>query len=253
MVRRAALLLGPALAACGGAASPMPAVPVVEAQAPPAGEPGCVEDAPYQPQPAYSGRSPDLPALPALPSWPVKVGDAYTVRGATHHLRSRFHHDDVEGKTISIVGYVVRTNYDAAPVCAVHRTGVGDPSSCRAPVPMFAIADEKGETGTAIDVMGWASNFAQIFTLIDAIDKAPKGREAKVRLRDELWGDELPNPLPNVGAKVKVTGKYAITFTRATGGVASNPRYGILTAGRIEYLEPPAKRAALPGMRLKKR
>ena len=61
----------------------------------------------------------------------------------------------------------------------------------------------------------------------------------------------LPNPLPNLNAKVKVTGTYGFTSTKATGGAASNPKYGIMTVEKIEYLEPPADKVYLPGMKKK--
>ena len=99
--------------------------------------------------------------------------------------------------------------------------------------------------------MGWASNPAQVFSLIEALDKAPKDKENEVKLADEFWGADLPNPIPNVGAKVKVTGNYAITFTKATSGAAANPKYGIMTAEKIEYVEPATERAYLPGMKKK--
>lgn len=209
------------------------------------------EEKPYTPRAAVSGAKPSLPAVPTLPTKNKKQGDAYTVWGVTHDLRSRVHAEEVNGKKLSIVGYIVKTNYDAAPPCAVHKTGKADPVDCHAPVPTFSIADEKGETKDMIDVMGWASNFAQMFTLIEGIDKAAKGKEAEVKLADEFWGQELPNPLPNVGAKVKVTGTYSMTFTKATGGAAVNPKYGIMTVEKIEYLEPPTEKAYLPGMKRK--
>lgn len=205
----------------------------------------------YEPKPAVSGRKANLPAVPTLPQKAKKVGDAYTIWGVTHDLRSRVHHEDVNGKKISIVGYIVKTNFKAAPPCAVHKTGKGDDADCKAPVPSFSIADEKGETKDMIDVMGWASNFAQMFSLIEAIDKAAKGKEGEVKLADEFWGADLPNPLPNIGAKVKVSGTYGVTFTKATGGAAANPKYGIMTAEKIEYLEPPTEKAYLPGMKVK--
>lgn len=207
------------------------------------------EEQPYTPKPAVSGKKANLPSVPTLPTKPKKVGDAYTVWGVTHDLRSRVHGEDVNGKKISIVGYVVKTNYDQAPKCAVHKTGKGDPPDCKSPVPTYSIADEKGETKDMIDVMGWASNFAQVFTLIEAIDKAPKGKEDGVKLQDEVWGVDLPNPVPNVGAKVKVTGTYGVIYNKSTGGAASNPKYGIMTAEKVEYLEPPPEKAYLPGMK----
>jgi hypothetical protein len=232
---------------CGGAP---PAAPAAKTSPPPAptcsGEP---EQA-YKPHPLPTGAAPALPT-PQIATGPIRTGDAYTVWGASHHLRSRLHHEEVDGKKISIVGYIVRTNYENAPLCAVHRTGKADPPNCKSPVPSFSIADDKGERRTAIQVMGWASNFAQIFTLIEGIDKAPRGEGGEVRLRDEFWGHDLPNPVPNVGAKVKVTGTYGVMFTKATGGAAADPKYGIMIAEKIEYLEPPPEKAYLPGMKKK--
>ena len=209
------------------------------------------EEAPYQAKPAVSGKKPNLPAVPTLPQKVKKQGDAYTIWGITHELRSRVHREDVDGKKVTVVGYIVKTNYAEVPKCAVHKTGKADPAECKAPIPTFSIADEKGEAKDMIDVMGWASNPAQVFTLIEAIDKAAKGKEGEVKLTDEFWGTDLPNPVPNIGAKVKVTGTYGVTFTKATSGAAANPKYGIITAEKIEYLEPPAEKAYLPGMKPK--
>jgi hypothetical protein len=217
-----------------------------------AGLPGCgSDDLPYTPKPAYSGRKPTLPAVPTLPQKNKKEGDAYTIWGVTHDLRSRVHAEEVNGKQISLVGYIVKTNLAEAPECAVHKTGKADPADCKAPVPSFSIADDKGETKDMIQVMGWASNFAQIYSLIEGIDKAAKGKEGEVKLTDEFWGMDLPNPVPNIGAKVKVTGTYGITFTKATSGAAADPKYGIMTAEKIEFLEPPPEKAYLPGMKKK--
>jgi hypothetical protein len=209
------------------------------------------DDLPYAPRPAVSGKKPALPAVPTLPTKAKKQGDAYTIWGVTHDLRSRVHSEEVVGKKISLVGYIVKTNYDTVPKCAIHKTGKGDPADCKSPVPTFSIADDKAETKDMIDVMGWASNFAQMFSLIEGIDKAAKGKELEVKLKDEFWANDLPNPLPNIGAKVKVTGTYNITFTKATGGAASNPKYGIMTVEKIEYLEPPTDKVYLPGMKKK--
>lgn len=213
---------------------------------------GCgPSEEPYTAKPAVSGKKPNLPAVPTLPQKVKKQGDAYTVWGITHDLRSRVHFDDVNGKKATIVGYIVKTNYNDAPKCSIHKTGKADPADCKAPVPSFSIADEKGEAKDMIDVMGWASNFAQLFTMMEGIDRAARGKESEVKLTDEFWGGEVPNPIPNVGAKVKVTGQYGVTFTKSTGGAAANPKYGIMTAEKIEYLEPPPEKAYLPGMKRK--
>ena len=72
---------------------------------------GCTEEDAYVPKPAPSGKVRSLPAVPTLPQKQKKVGDAYTIWGVTHDLRSRVHAEDVLNKNISIVGYVVKTNY----------------------------------------------------------------------------------------------------------------------------------------------
>lgn len=217
-----------------------------------AGIAGCGGDEkPYEAKPAFSGRKSNLPAVPTLPAKNKKQGDSYTVWGVTHDLRSRVHLEDVNGKKLSIVGYVVKTNFAEAPTCAVHKTGKGDPPDCKSPIPSFAIADEKGEAKDIIEVMGWASNYAQLYNMIEAIDRAPRGKESEVKLTDEFWGGEIPNPIPNVGAKVKVTGTYGVTFTKSTSGAAANPKYGIMSAEKVEYLEPPADKVYLPGMKKK--
>jgi hypothetical protein len=209
------------------------------------------EELPYTPKPAVSGKKPALAAVPTLPTKAKKQGDAYTIWGVIHDLRSRVHHEDVDGKKLSIVGYIVRVNYADAPKCAIHKTGKGDPPDCKSPVPTFGIADDKGESKDVIDVMGWASNYAQIYGLIEGLDKAAKGKEGEVKLKDEFWGEDLPNPLPAVGAKVKVSGTYGPTFTRATGGAAADPKHGIMTVDKIEYVEAPTERIYLPGMKKK--
>jgi hypothetical protein len=217
----------------------------------------------YVPKPAASGKKATLPAVPTLPAKKKKDGDAYTIWGVTHDLRSRVHREEVNGKKISLVGYVVKTNYaekcadknntaikdDCAPECAIHKTGKADPPECKAPVPTFYIADNKEEKKDVIAVMGWSSNFAQMFSLIEGIKRAPKGEEDKVKLADEFWGGDLPNPLPAIGQKVKVTGTYGETFTKATSGAATNPKYGIMTSEKIEVLEPAPEPALLPGMK----
>jgi hypothetical protein len=211
--------------------------------------PGCGQtDEPYKPVPAFSGRKASLPAVPTLPSKAIKSGDAYTVYGAMHHLRSRVHNSDVASKDIMITGYIVKTNLPDAPECAVHKTGKGDKDDCKAPVPAFWIADEKGDDKNAIKVMGWASNFAQIY---DAVQKysGPKGAKEVEPVKDEFWAVDVPNPIPNVGAKVQVSGNFAVSFTRATSSVETDPSHGILTYAKLTYVEPPPEPGTLPGMK----
>jgi hypothetical protein len=205
------------------------------------------KEKPYKQKPAFSGSKPTLPGVPTLPNKAKKDGDAYTIWGASHDLRSRVHRDSFTDKDTTLVGWITKTNFADVPECAVHRTGKGDPPDCHAPVPTFWIADTKDEKEALIPVMGWASNFAQLFSMIEEIDK----KEEEAELNDEFFGVALPNPLPNTGAKVKVTGRYSVTYNRSTSGTASNPKYGILTLDKIEYIEKPPEPAILPGMKVK--
>lgn len=199
----------------------------------------CSSDEPYIPAAAPSGRRPDLPEVPTLPQHPTKVGDAFTVFGATHALRSRFAAADVRGE-IAIVGYVVDENMKSAPACAIHKTGKADPEGCIAPVPSFTIADDKTAT-TGIKVLGWARNFAVVF---DANKAYATGKPAQP-VRDDIWSVDVPYPLPAVGAKVKVTGTYSFAFTKSSSGMAAEPENGILTYARMETLEPAPRPAHL--------
>ena len=54
--------------------------------------------------------------------------------------------------------------------------------------------------------------------------------------------------MPNKGAKVKVTGVYNYTFTKASQGTESDPLNGVITYESLTYIEPPPEVAKLPGM-----
>jgi hypothetical protein len=204
------------------------------------------KDDPYQPLPAYSGKPVKMPDVPTLPARPVKVGDAYTVWGAIHQLRSRVHDGDVKGKDITITGYIVKTNFPDAPLCAVHKTGKGDPDGCKPPIPAFWIADEKGDQKMMIKVMGIASNWSQLY---DAIEKYKKAKDTDPLVQDEFLAQPIPRPVPNVDAKIKLTGNYGFAYTRATSGLETDPRFGIMTFQKLEYIEPPPTPMLLPGMK----
>jgi len=227
---------------------------------------GCkAEEKPYQPKPAYSGKKPNLPAVPSLPNKAKKEGDAYTVWGAVHDLRNEVHSKDFEGKEITVVGYIVKTNYavqcqdekvqgdneePCVPKCAIHKTGKADPEGCTAPIPAFWIAesaDEKDYKTKAIPAKGWASNPASLFTMVEEVDA--KGDKAEVT--DTYTQAKLPNPLPNIGAKVRVTGTYGVTAGTSSRGSESNPRTGIIKVTKLEYVELPKQHAFLPGQTLR--
>lgn len=204
-------------------------------------------DEPYKAAPAFSGRAVHMPPVPQLPTNPVKVGDSYTIFGAIHHLKSRIHDKEVTAKEISIQGYIVDSNIPTAPSCAVHKVGKKDPDDCvNIPIPSFALADAKGDTkGQTIRVLGWAKNFASVF---DAMEKYKNLKEAPKELyKDEVWQVDVPYPLPAVGAKVKVTGKYGYTFSKSSTGLVSDANNGVLTFAKMEVIEPAPEPAAFGG------
>lgn len=195
----------------------------------------------YKAAPAWSGQKPNLPTPPQLSTAPVKVGDAYTVEGASHHLRSANHNKDVTKSSVTIQGYIVEENISTAPSCAIHKVGKKDADDCTSEIPSFWIADEKGagKDKPRIRVLGWAKNFA---TVHDALDKYKNLKEvkdpAKDLVKDEVWSVDVPFPLPAVGAKVKVTGKYGYTFSKSSQGLVSDPVYGVMTYEKLETVEP---------------
>ncbi len=212
---------------------------------------GCGDQGePYQPKQPPAGVKANLPAVPTIAKKPVKDGDAYTVWGASYSLRSRVHHADVSDRDIKITGYIIATNLADAPKCAIHPTGKEDPADCQAPIPTFWLADSKdADKKDAIKVLGWASNFAQLYDAVNEYRKRRVRKKDGDPLTDNFWGVKLPNPLPGPGAKVTVSGNYSTAFTRATSGTEADPIMGILTYDEITYLEPPAELATLPGMR----
>jgi len=213
----------------------------------------------YKPAPVYSGKKADLPAVPTLPTNPMKVGDAYTIFGAIHQLRSRYHSDDVTKKDITIQGYIVDTNIATAPACAIHKIGKKDPDDCKAEIPSFWIADTKGDkAGQKIRVLGWASNWANVSEAMDHYKKmkdAPKHIEKDkpdnagkpgYYVTDEVWNNEIPFPIPGIGEKVKVTGQYKTISTKASSGLVSDPLSGVMTYTSMDVLEPPTDPAEFP-------
>ncbi|MDX2051466.1 MAG: hypothetical protein SFV15_03685 [Polyangiaceae bacterium] len=208
---------------------------------------GCgQEEIPYKPVEAYKGPKASLPAVPSLSKKPVKDGDAYTVEGAGYYLRSRVHRSTIAGKKIDLVGYITKTTLPDAPECAVHKGGVADPEDCKPPIPAFWIGDTKdAKDEDTIKVMGWASNYAQIY---DAIAEFDKGKD-DATFSDTFWGVQIPNPLPVAGAKVRVTGTYSTTFGKSSAGVEANPFMGLLDLEKITYIETPEELATLPGVK----
>jgi hypothetical protein len=201
-------------------------------------------DDPYKAQPAWTGRKATLPA-PAIAAVTIKKGDVYTVEGISHQLRSRLHGAEVNGKEVTIEGYIVSSNIETAPACALHKTGKEDPQGCKTEIPSFYIADAKGDTkGPKIRVLGFAKNFAVVFEAMEKYSKLKEPPKEKDVVKDETWSVDVPYPLPAVGAKVKVSGTYGYSFSKSTTGSVSDPTYGVMTYKKIEVLEPAATPAA---------
>jgi hypothetical protein len=214
---------------------------------------GCGDEGePYQPLVPPTGVKANLPPVPQVPKNPIKDGEAFTVWGASYSLRSRVHKEDVAGRDIKLTGYIVATNLADAPKCAIHATGKQDPDGCEAPIPTFWLADSKdAPKEESIRVLGWASNFAQLYDAVNNYKKrrVSKSKKAAEPLQDAFWGVKIPYPLPGVGAKVTVTGNYSTAFTKATSGTVADPIMGVLTYDDITYAEEPAELSTLPGMK----
>ena len=221
----------------------------------------------YQPLPAYSGdKRPSLPNVPTLPKKAKTEADAYTVWGATHDLNSIVHDEDFKDKDVTIVGYIVATNYDVAcadpnkagpgercvPTCAVRPPGgKGTPEGCEPQEPSFWLGDEKdSDIKSAIRVMGWATNPSQLYGLLEEIDKAPDDKKDQVEFMDNVIGRSMPVPAPAKGAKVKVTGAYDFNYS-GIKGKTSDPLNGIMTFKSWTVLDKAPEPATLPGMKRK--
>jgi hypothetical protein len=212
------------------------------------------EENPYKPQPAWSGKPANLPTPPALPTTPIKQGDAYTIYGAIHQLRSLMHAKDVTAQPITVEGYIVDSNIPRAPDCAVHKTGKKDPDNCPPPgkdgqpqtieVPSFWIADTKGDTkGLKVRVVGWARNFAVVYDAMKAYRDVRPGDQPKKPVTDDMLNVDVPFPLPAVGAKVRVTGAYSVSKV-VVSDMVSEPIGGVMALQKLETTEPapePAK------------
>jgi hypothetical protein len=206
------------------------------------------EEVKYKPKAPVKGVQATLPPVPNVPQRPIKNGDVYTVWGASYYLRSRVHRKDVAGKKLNISGYITKTNLADAPECAVHKGGEADPEDCKPPIPAFWIGDRKDAPETeSIKVMGWASNYAQVF---DAIKEYDTGKE-DAEYMDTFWGIKVPNPLPAVGAKVVVEGTYSTTFTGASTGAEADPIMGMMHFLKMDVQEQAPELATLPGIKRK--
>lgn len=196
----------------------------------------------YVPRPAYSGPQPSLPTVPTLPKRELRRGPAYTVWGASSSLRHPVRRKLVDGQMIQVRGVIKQTNLPEAPRCAVHPPGKADPPGCTAPLPEFWLCDQlSDERSDCIQVVGWASNFAQIYGALRQYSK--RNSEPYV---DSYWGVVIPDPVPATGAEVTVEGQYAVSWLGASTGTVSDPIMGILGYRSIDVHRQALRPARLP-------
>jgi hypothetical protein len=160
-------------------------------------------------------------------------------------MQLRNHRLNSNDAAAAITGVIGRSNIGEAPRCALHKPGIADEEGCKAPVPTFWLCDTlDAPENECIAVMGWASNFAQIWgAILESKKHAPKP------YIDDFWGIEIPSPIPQRGAKVTVTGRYDTSFAGAASGSEANPVMGILAYKQLQWIEPPESNPKLPGMR----
>jgi len=89
-------------------------------------------------------RRPSRACPPAV--HPVKVGDAYSIYGAVHHLHSRIHSTEVTAKDISITGYIVDSNIRPRRSAPSTRPARRTPTTAStSPSLPSGLADTKGD------------------------------------------------------------------------------------------------------------
>ena len=176
-----------------------------------------------------------VPDAPVLPERPLERDGAFTVWGAQRRFRARPAADE----TISVIGYVVKTNFRDAPPCALAPVDKRLPADCRPPTPTLWLGDAADQAGGLLPVKGFASSFANLLAAL----KPGRARPTAPTI-DSPWGRPVPRPLPARGAKMRVTGVMAKTFTLSSDGAELYPA-GVLTYASGEYLEPPSEPAKL--------
>lgn len=172
----------------------------------------------------------------AFPSEGGTIGQhgAFTVREASCALHDKKFQHFFGEKQVSITGYITATNLSDAPKCAFHRPGMSDLEGCQSRIPAFWLGDAQGTPkGESIRVVGWASQYAQVFSSMALY--AQEGPTATDF--DIFWGVPIPNPIPAVGAKATVTGRYGTLPAESSRGTDPDPTMGILTYSSLKTLK----------------
>jgi hypothetical protein len=211
-----------------------PIAPVVIVPPPTASSAPCEPRAAeaYRPLPAASVSAAFVPDLTASLTRPERVGEDFTVWGLKKALRLPGGAGRLAGRDVAVVGLVVATNFAEAPACALHAVGHGDPPGCNSPIPAFFLADEAGETHYRLKVMGFAANWATMFSAA-AHDKAHRPGD----FRDPRWDRPVPLPLPAPGARLRVVGRMGTAFELDSSGTEVYPA-GVLTFRESRQLAP---------------
>jgi hypothetical protein len=105
------------------------------------------------------------------------------------------------------------------------------------------MADDKAPAPDAprIRVVGWARNFAVVYDAMRYYGRGDGATGGKPMI-DDILNVDVPYPLPAIGMKLKVTGRYRPTIYVVAEPV-SEPLMGVLQFGQMELLEPPPKPA----------
>lgn len=194
------------------------------------------------------GKKAALPAVPALPTTPMKSEGNFTVYGASHQLRSPIHNKDVTAASITIVGYIVDSNIARAPADCQHASGKEDGPGCKnVEVPSFWIADSKDAKNDPkapkIRVIHWARNYSIVYDAIEKYSSVKDGAKPDEPVNDATLNVDLPFPLPAIGAKVTVTGKYNVSG-RNGAPLLSDPINGVMELEKMQTLEKGPEKAA---------
>lgn len=226
---------------------------------------GCKKPVTYKPEPAYSGAKASLPKVPQLPPQSsYKNGANWTIYGLQHQLNSPRHNAEVNGKPVTVVGYVTKVYEPAEPA---GKEGCIYPHKKHLPTskepnpkgmdcafvakevepPHFYIADTKDEKNPAkmIKVMGYYCSYIQLYFAYDWYKTHDLSKAKDDKEREELmFTDNLCSTQvsflgePKIGAKVTVTGQFGSKYEEGTGGRAVSP-FGIIDVtsfkkGKIE-------------------
>ena len=212
---------------------------------------GCGDKLKYKAEPAYSGPKASLPKVPALPSPATfKDGNNWTILGLQHQLANPRHRPEVEGKSLSISGYVVdiyRPKEPAGKEGCIYPQKKHPPTSkeptppgvacdtVKYEPPHFYIADSKDEKNPAkmVTVMGYASSYIQQQMARDWYKQHSNIKLDGTAKEEDLYLDNNYSSQitilgePTVGSKVVVTGQFGSKYEEGQGGRRTVP-FGII-------------------------